>query len=494
MYAIGYDIGSSSVKAALVNLSNGKTVDVVQYPKVEMAITAPFPNWAEQDPKLWWDAVCKTSHELIDKNPGVRNEIKSIGISYQMHGLVLVDKNLKVLRPAIIWCDSRTNQIGKDLSKSLGEKYCFENLLNQPGNFTASKLKWVIENEPEVFKKTQKVLLPGDFIAMKLSGAVNTTVSGLSEGTFWDFKNHKVAEQLMNAINADTDVIPEVLDTFSEHGKISRKASKETGLPVNTPITYRAGDQPNNALSLGVFEPGDIAATGGTSGVVYGVTDLLLNGPNSGINSFAHVNHSKEHPRIGQLLCINGAGSQYAWIRNQLLGLNTTYADMEKLISPIPIGSEGLRIIPFGNGAERMINNQQTGAQINNLQFNIHSKNHMIRSALEGIAFSFVYGIQLLSDLGINLKNIKVGNDNLFQSEIFSSTIVNLLNCEIQMQDTTGAIGAALASGKAIGAFSDLLEAFSHNQIIKTYKAQNNHKAYYDAYEDWKKDLNKLIN
>jgi len=346
----------------------------------------------------------------------------------------MVDKNGKSLRPAIIWCDSRTTDLGNQLSHQLGTGYCFSHLLNEPGNFTATKLKWVQENEADIYEKTCSIMLPGDYIAMRLTGEINTTISGLSEGTLWDFQNHSIAYTLLKELKISSELIPNVVDTFSNQGALNQEGAKATGLPIGIPVTYRAGDQPNNALSLGVFEPGEVAATGGTSGVVYGVTEKVLNVPNSGVNSFAHVNHSAEKPRIGQLLCINGAGSQYAWIRNQLIGPQTSYIEMEKMIQSVPIGSNGLRIIPFGNGAERMIQNKQTGGQINNLQFNIHKKTHIIRAALEGIAFSFVYG--------------KVGNDNLFQSEIFATTISNLVNCEIQMQDTSGARGAALASGK----------------------------------------------
>lgn len=493
MYAIGFDIGSSSIKAALVNLGTGETIDLAQYPDTEMAMHSQKEGWAEQNPETWWEAVCKTTHTLLKKHPHTKADIKSIGISYQMHGLVLVDKNLQSIRPAIIWCDSRAIPYGDKAAKQLGDAYCNTNLLNSPANFTAAKLAWVKENEPDNFSKIHKVMLPGDYIAMRLTNEICTTISGLSEGIFWDFKNHKIADKLLEQFGFQKTLIPNLVETTSHQGNLTEEAALATGLNKGIPITYRAGDQANNALSLTVLEPGEIAATGGTSGVVYGVSDQLTCDPQSRVNSFAHVNHSAIAPRIGQLLCINGAGSQYGWIKNQISLAGTKYSDLEDRIAEIPVGSEGLRIIPFGNGAERMLNNALTGAQINNLQFHMHTRDHMVRAALEGIAFSFVYGIRVLQELGVDTKLIKVGNDNLFQSNVFSMNICNLLQCEIEMMDTTGAIGAAKASGIEIGAFKSFHEAVATTKKIKTYSPNNTNGVYQYAYKTWEEDLIKLV-
>jgi xylulokinase len=494
MYLIGYDIGSSSVKAALVDANTGKKVALTSYPPVEMEMTALKIGWAEQNPELWWEAVCKTTKTILAQTRVPADEIKAIGISYQMHGLVLVDRNHCVLRPSIIWCDSRAVAIGEKAYAGLGAQYCDTCLLNSPGNFTASKLKWVQENEPEVYEKIYKIMLPGDYIAMKLSGSISTTISGLSEGIFWDFQNGKISDQLLNHYKIDGQLIPEIVDTFSVQNVVSAQAAKITGLVEGTIIGYRAGDQPNNALSLGVFEPGEVAATGGTSGVMYGISDLMKSDPQARTNAFAHVNHHPNQIRIGQLLCINGAGSQYAWIKKNISERGWSYTDMEEKISTIGIGTDGLRILPFGNGAERFLGNRLIGAQINNLQFNRHTKIHLIRAALEGIAFSFVYGSKVFESLGINTHIVKVGNDNLFQSLIFSHTIATLLNCEIQMIETTGAIGAAKASGICIGTFNSLKEAIATSSPVKTYYPEKNHTLYQEAYERWENDLIKLIN
>lgn len=493
MYLLGYDVGSSSIKAALVNADTNKTVCLVQYPSIEMDMISIKTGWAEQDPEMWWKNVCLATEKLIKESDVDPQKIVSIGISYQMHGLVLVDKNKEVLRPSIIWCDSRAGEIGRNAFNEIGPTECLNHILNSPGNFTVSKLKWVKDHEPDVYDKVHKFMLPGDFIAMKLTGNLNTTISGLSEAMLWDFKEDNLAHFLLQYYGIDHSLVPEIVPTFSNQGNLTLSASEKLGLSTNTIVTYRAGDQPNNAMSLGVTEPGQVAATGGTSGVVYGIFDKPVYDSQSRINSFAHVNHSYKNPRIGSLLCINGTGIQYSWMKHNVGLENTSYEDMEKLASSIPIGSDGLRIIPFGNGAERIFGDLNLGSQILNLQLNKHSRSHLFRAALEGIAFSFVYGMDILKDLGINLEVIRVGNDNLFRSTIFSTTLSALLGSKIDVIDTTGAIGAAKAGGVKGGAFNNLNEAIGNLEIEHEYLPPNEVKDYMQAYEVWKNDLTKLI-
>jgi xylulokinase len=397
------------------------------------------------------------------------------------------------LRPAIIWCDSRAVEIGNDALAHLGKERCYAQLLNSPGNFTASKLKWVKDNEPHIYEKIDKIMLPGDYIAMRLTGDVTTTISGLSEGILWDFSTHSPADMVMAHFGFAPNLLPEILPTFSLQGKVTPSAAQATGLVPGIPVNYRAGDQPNNALSLNVLEPGEVAATGGTSGVVYGVVDQPIYDPQSRVNGFAHVNHTNATNRIGILLCINGAGIQYSWIKQQMAEAHMSYPEMEQLAAAVPPGAEGLRILPFGNGAERMFGNKAPGAQINNLQFNRHHRAHFFRAALEGIAFSFVYGMNILKEMGLNVQIIRVGNDNLFQSAIFSSTISNLMGSRIEIIETTGAVGAAKAAGVANGIYASIREAMQDNRIIKSYEPIRMNGVYGDAYDLWRRDLERLL-
>lgn len=493
MFWIGYDIGSSSIKAALINAENGEVNGVAHYPEKEMPIISHEIGWGEQEPDLWWKNLCAVTKKLIESTKVSPSDIKGVGISYQMHGLVLVDKNMEVLRPSIIWCDSRAVEIGNDLFDACGNDKCVESLLNSPGNFTLSKLKWVKENEPDVFEKVHKFMLPGDYIALKLSGDCVTTPSGLSEGIMWDFKEGKPAEWLLKEAGISTSLIPDVVPTFSDQGKVNKKGAEESGLPVGIPIMYRAGDQPNNALALNVLNPGEIAATGGTSGVVYAVSDKTITKEHTRINSFAHVNHKADAPRIGKLLCINGTGIQYSWLRSHVTE-DFSYNKMNELASSAPIGSDGLTILPFGNGAERMLNNINKGSRILNLNFNIHKQGHLFRAALEGIAFSFVYGMEILKNDVVDVSSIKAGNDNLFRAEIFSNTIATLTGSEINIVETTGAVGAARAAAYAFGDFKTYGEAVVSDEIQYTYKPLEHKEAYVKAYDAWKKDLKEYIN
>ncbi|MDX1285190.1 MAG: FGGY family carbohydrate kinase, partial [Draconibacterium sp.] len=425
MYLLGFDIGSSSVKVSLINGENGNCVASSFHPKQEMRITAHKAGWAEQDPELWWKNLKLALADVLAESKVNPEDIESIGISYQMHGLVMINKNLEVIRPSIIWCDSRAAVYGDKAFDEIGGQRCLTNLLNSPGNFTASKLKWVKENEPELYAKVNKIMLPGDYIAMKLTGEVQTTVSGLSEGIMWNFKENSLADLLFENYGFSSDIIPEIVPTFATSGQLSSSIVSELGLSTKTKVSYRAGDQPNNALSLNVLNPGEIATTAGTSGVVYGVSDEIKYDPQSRVNTFAHVNYTSENPRLGVLLCINGTGILNAWLK-RMVAENLSYEDINELAAKVPIGSDGINILPFGNGAERVLNNKDIGSLIKGVNFNIHNKGHLLRAAQEGIVFSFKYGMDIMKNIGINASVIRAGKANMFLSPIFRDTLAGI--------------------------------------------------------------------
>lgn len=493
MYLLGYDIGSSSVKASLVNAVTGKCVASAFYPKTEAAIIAVKHGWAEQEPANWWENL-KLSTKAIMAESGVKAEdIKAIGISYQMHGLVCVDKNQNVLRPAIIWCDSRAVPYGQKAFETIGEEKCLSHLLNSPSNFTASKLAWIKENEPEIFEKIYKIMLPGDYIAMRLTGEICTTVSGLSEGMFWDFKNNRVADFLMDYYGFDKSIIADIKPTFSEQGRVTAAAAQELGLKEGIPVTYRAGDQPNNALSLNVFNPGEIASTAGTSGVVYGVNGKVNYDPKSRVNTFAHVNHTEEQTRLGVLLCINGTGILNSWIKRTVVPEGVSYAEMNNLAAQAPIGSGGVSILPFGNGAERMLQNKEVGCSINGVNFNLHTRNHIIRAAQEGIVFSFKYGIDIMKGMGMDVQKIHAGHANMFLSPIFRETLAGVTGATIELYDTDGSVGAAKGAGMGAGIYKDNNEAFATLEKLEVIEPKlSDAAAYADAYGRWVEYLEKL--
>lgn len=493
MYLLGYDIGSSSVKTALVNADTGAITGIAQHPDREMEISAPLPDQAEQSPDAWWEAACAATRKLLAATGVAPAEIAAIGISYQMHGLVVVDRDGKPLRPSIIWCDSRAVDIGKRYYDKIGREYCLEHFLNSPGNFTASKLRWVRENEPELFSRIDKFMLPGDYIAFRMTGDICTTPGGLSEGILWDFKNQAPAEAVMAAMEIPSGMCPRTVPAFSDQGRLSATAAGELGLRAGIQVGYRAGDQPNNALTMNVLRPGEIAATGGTSGVVYAVAGGPVFDPGQRVNSFAHVNYAPDSPLTGVLLCINGAGSQYRWMRQHIGDPGLAYHDMEQLAASAGIGADGVCILPFGNGAERMLDNRIIGSHIAGLNFNRHEKRHLYRAALEGIAFSFVYGVDVFRQMGIPVGIVRAGNDNLFRSAIFSETVSTLIDAEIQLIASTGAAGAARASGVAAGLYASAEEALAGTEVAEKYIPGKEKAACQAAFERWKAELDRVM-
>lgn len=483
MLLLGIDIGTSSIKVAIVDAQTQETIITAQYPETEATIYAPHPGWAEQDPELWWThvqqafAICK---KKADFQP---MDIAAIGIAYQMHGLVLVDQRQQLLRNSIIWCDSRAVAIGNDAFDKLGHEYCLSHLLNSPGNFTASKLAWVKENEPECYAKIDKVMLPGDFIAMKLCSSISTSISALSEGVFWDFKSDTISESLMNYYGFDQELIPEIKPVFSEHGRISVSAAELLGLKPGIPVSYKSGDQPNNALSLNVLEPGEVAATAGTSGVIYGVSDQLAYDPQSRVNTFAHVNYTENEKRLGILLCINGTGSMNRWAKN-LLAPGMSYNEVNTAALNIAIGADGLRILPFGNGAERMLNNQIIGGHLQNIDFNQHSAPHIFRAVQEGIAYSFRYGLDIMRGNGLQPKVIRAGKANLFLSDLFLEAFVNSTGVPVELYENDGSVGAALGAGIGAGIYSHPAAAFSNIKPVKLVEPDAK-LSYEEVYQDW---------
>ncbi len=489
MLFLGIDIGSSSVKLSVLDGATGKAVESLQYPDTELDILSPQAGWAEQHPATWWDCVVKGCEKLFAHKSVDASAIEAIGIAYQMHGLVLVDANQTVLRPAIIWCDSRAVSEGETALNALGSDYCFGHLLNSPGNFTAAKLRWVQQNEPDVFAKTHKAMLPGDYIAMELSGEITTTASGLSEGTLWDFQEQQIARTLLNHWGIDEQLIPTIVPSIGQQATLSNTAAQRLGLKAGINITYRGGDQPNNAFSLNVLEPGEVAATAGTSGVIYGVTDKLAADTQSRVNTFLHVTSTNQAPRNGVLVCVNGAGRSYSWLR-QLLGASAgtpaSYDLLNDLASNQPIGSDGLIFHPFGNGAERLFQNRTLGAQLKNIDLNRHGLGHVVRATKEGIVFALNQGFDVLKSLGGSCDVVRVAKGNMFLSDVFTATFANTTQAALEFYETDGAEGAARAAALGSGYYDSAKEAFSGLQpsgIVEPCAALKDE--YQDAYQRW---------
>lgn len=489
MLLCGVDVGTSSIKVSVVDAANQQLIYSTSFPEIENEISAPELGFAEQDPEHWWYCVKQAILKANASNTYNSKDIVSIGISYQMHGLVVLDSLFNVLRPSIIWCDSRAIEIGNNAYLGIGKDYCENNLLNSPGNFTASKLAWVKINQPDIYDNIHLVMLPGDFIAGRFTNEFTTTNSALSEGIFWDFNTDSISKPLLDYFGFNANLFPTVQPVFSNHGVITEKVAEELGLNCQVQVTYKAGDQPNNAFSLGVLNPGEIATTAGTSGVVYGVSDTLKYDQMNRVNSFAHVTHTQKSTRIGVLMCINGTGILNRWVR-QNIASDLTYNEMNTLANNTPIGSRGLVCLPFGNGAERIFHNRNLGASFENLDFNHHSKSELIRAAQEGIAFSMAYGIEMLNATGIKANILKAGYANMYLSEVFTSTLINSSNVAVDLLESDGSFGAALGSGLGLGYYKSAKEAVSQIKRIKTCEPQKELiSETLEAYSKWKESL-----
>ena len=492
---LGYDVGSSSIKATLMDAGTGSVLASATSPQKELEIVAAEIGWAEQEPSVWWQHLVKATQKINAQAKFDDGDVAAIGISYQMHGLVVVDENKNVLRPSIIWCDSRAVQIGEQAARDIGGDKCLKKLFNLPGNFTASKLRWIKENEPELYEKIHKIMLPGDYIAMKMTGEIKTTPCGLSEGIMWDFEGDGLADFVLDNYGISGDLIGETVPTFSIQGELTGAAADELGLKAGTKISYRAGDQPNNALSLSVLEPGEIAVTAGTSGVVYGVGDKKNYDPLSRVNVFVHVNHSAADPRYGVLLCLNGTGILNSWLKhNFVAGDRIDYEQMNELAAEVPVGSEGLVILPYGNGAERTLENKNIGASVYGWNFNVHKKAHFLRAAQEGIVFALNYGLSIMRQMGIELTTVKAGDANMFLSPLFAEAFATVTQATVKLYNTDGSQGAARGAGIGAGLYSGPDDAFVGLEPVRTVEPNEElASAYKEAYEKWEDVLKQQL-
>lgn len=486
MLLLGIDVGTSSIKISVVDGASGNTIAGSSYPEKESEILAPHYGWAEQSPDTWWEHVQQAIALCNQQKKYNPLDIAAIGIAYQMHGLVVIDEQGNPLRNSIIWCDSRAVEIGDKAFADIGKSYALEHLLNSPGNFTASKLAWIKANEPEVYEKIAKIMLPGDYIGLKLTGNVTTSVAALSEGVFWDFKENQLSETVMSYFGFQHSLIPEIKPVFSAHGFLLKSVAAALGLKEGIPVAYKAGDQPNNALSLNVTQPGEVAATAGTSGVVYGVTDQLLYDQESRVNTFAHVNHTEAQQRLGVLMCINGTGSMYRWTKSHF-GSTLDYPSMNKAAKNISAGSNGLRVLPFGNGAERILGNKIVGAHFHQIDLNLHTTAHIYRAVQEGIAFAFRYGFDILKQNGMQPSVIKAGRSNLFLSNVFAQTFVNITNVPVELYENDGSYGAAIGAGIGAGFYQSASEAFASKKPVGLIEPEQNNLE--EVYQEWKELL-----
>ncbi len=479
-YLAGFDSGTSSIKGTLIEAKTGKVVAECTSPKKELAVLSPHPSWAEQDPAEWWKHFCIVARTLLKKVKPA--DVAGIGISYQMHGLVLVDEAMKPVRPSIIWCDGRTQAIGAAAARKLGPAL-LKRALNYPGDFTASKIAWVRKHEPKVYAKAHKAMLPGDYLAARLTGTICTTPSGLSEGILWDFKKQGLLEPVLKHYGIKRSLLADVRPTFAIQGTVSAAGAKATGFAPGTPVSYRGGDQPNNALSLGVMKPGEVAATAGTSGVVYAVTDKAIPDKQSRVNVFVHVTNAPGRMRNGVLGCVSGTGALYRWLRDLTGG---DYDKMNKLAASVAPGADGLVIVPYGNGPERVQCGRNTGMSMHYADLNRHGPAHVMRAAQEGIVLAFKQCTEVMAGMGVTVRKVRAGRANMFLSDLFGKMFASVVGAKVELMSTDGSQGAARGAGIGAGVYRKPDDAFVGLRPVKTISPDPKLKKTYTAlYPKW---------
>lgn len=472
MAFLGIDVGTSSVKVSIVGEDGVILASATAPASSERAINSPNPNWAEQNPEDWWEDA---QQAILNLPLEARLQVEAIGIAYQMHGLVLVDSQFQPVRPSIIWCDGRNIQESQILAESLGLDALENRLLNKPGTLTLAKLAWVAEHEPETLAKAHTFGLPGDFIAYKLTGEWSTTKSGYSEMVGWDFGASIPFEEGFRKAGWKLP-LPEARPNLEEGAPIQKVIAEKLGLPPSARVTYRAGDQPNNAFGLGVLQQGETAISAGTSGVLYGIGDSSP-GLHEGINRFLHVNS-----QIGVLMCLNGVGSALAFARRTWFQ-NQSYEALSELASQA--NPENCPyFFPFGNGAERILS-ERAFSGFTELDFNRHNLPELARSVFEGIAFAYRLGSEKMEKAGCLSKVVNGTESGLLKSSFFAQLLANELQVELILSEGDGSTAAA--RGAALGIKKILPKPAPLKRYLPTSPA--NH----ERFSHWHKILEKFL-
>ena len=461
-YLLGFDVGSSSVKASLVNADSGKCVATAFFPEKEAPIMAVKAGWAEQDPQMWWDNAKLSLKKIMVEAGATAEEIKAIGISYQMHGLVCVDKNLKALRPSIIWCDSRAVPYGEKAFKDLGADQCLSHLLNSPGNFTAAKLAWVKENEPENFKKIKKIMLPKDYLAYKLSGTFCTDYSDASGMLLLDVKNRKWSKEMCDICGITEDMLPKLFDSFEKVGELKHDLAAELGLRDGVVIAAGAGDNAAAAVGTGTVGNNKCNISLGTSGTIFMSSDSFAVDSNNALHSF---DHADGHFHL--MGCMLSAASCNKWWMDEILKTKD-YADEQKGIDKL--GENHVFFLPYLMGERSPWNNPNARATFTGITMDT-TREDMTQAVLEGVAFATRDMYEVAKSIGVAPKRTMICGGGA-KSPLWRRMIANILNVEVDVPscEEGPGMGGAMLAMVACGAYKSVEEAAA--AIVKVDKTE----------------------
>ncbi|MFA7672464.1 MAG: xylulokinase [Clostridia bacterium] len=472
-YLLGIDIGTSATKTVLFSIK-GEAIASASY---EYPLYQPYPGWAEQDPKDWWDAVCETCKEVIKKT-GIDNKlIKGIGLSGQMHGLVMLDKHDNLLGRSIIWCDQRTEKQAAEIEDRITRKRLIEITANPAiTGFTAAKIMWVKENLPEIYAKATKIMLPKDYIQYMLTGEFSTEVSDGSGMQLMDIKKRCFSDEVLEKLGVDRRLLGYMHESCEEAGRVTIKASELTGLAAGTTVAAGAGDQAACAVGNGIVKEGIISSTIGTSGVIFAHTNELHIDKGGRIHTLCHAVPGAWHV----MGVTQAAGLSLKWFRDEFcqeekknaeaLGVDP-YVLMDKMAEKIEKGSKGLIYLPYLMG-ERSPHLDPNCSGVFFGLTPMHTKAHLIRSIMEGVVFSLKDSVEILkNDMGIALNEVRVSGGGAksplwkqMQGDIFGIDIAEVNNPE------GGALGVAILAGVAGGIYKSVQSACDEMITLKKKK------------------------
>ena len=459
MNFIGIDVGTSSIKALLVD-PYGK---VLASSNPEYPFQTPAPLQAETDPEVWWDATCRALQKLLEStDPGL---VKGVGLTGQMHGLVLLDKKGNPLRPCIMWNDQRSFKECEEMTKIIGES----EVLRITGNpilagFTAPKLRWVEKNEPEIFAKISKVLLPKDFIRYRLTGEFFSEMSDASGTSMLNVGERKWSDEILSAMGWSKQWFPELTESTVASAKVSTEAGAVTGLPVGTPVIAGGGDQAAQAVGCGIVHEGMVSATLGTSGVVFAQSDEYRVEPDGKLHAFCHAVPGKWH-LMGVML--SAAGS-FQWYKTQLgreeharehNGEGNAYDLLTEAAAEIKPGSEGLVFLPYLSGERTPHPDPHAKGAFVGLTLR-HSKAHLTRAVLEGVSYGLKDSLSLMQNLGVHPSRIILSGGGT-RSGLWKQMLADIFETPCCLVNATegAAYGAALLAAVGCGTIVSVEEA-----------------------------------
>ena len=477
MYFLGIDTSTTSSKALLID-EKGEVIAVASNPHT---LQTPKPLWSEQDPREWWDAVAASIKSVLEK-AGISGErVGAVGLTGQMHGLVLLDGDGKVLRPAILWNDQRTQSQCDEIHRIIGK----EKFIRITGNvaltgFTAPKILWVKENEPEIFAKAKHVLLPKDYVRLKLTGEYAMDKADGAGTVLFDLKARDWSNEVLSALDIPRAWMPRTFEGTEFTSVVNEEAARLTGLKVGTPVAAGGGDQAAGAVGVGAVEPGIVGLTVGTSGVVFATTPSALIEPEGRLHAFCHAVPGMWH-FMGVML--SAAGS-LQWYRDTLAP-KVSFDDLLKEAESIPAGSEGLQFLPYLSGERTPHPDPLARGAFIGLTLR-HSRAHMTRAVLEGVAFGLKDGFMLIQNAGLGTITQVRGSGGGVKGALWRQILASVLEAELVTVNTSegGAYGAALLAGVGAGAWSAVASACKQSIRItgSTAPVEKEAEAYRQSY------------